>query len=308
MIKYLFSKLLLFSFFVSITAISQTPKPSFGTIVHIEKFSSTYVAAHNVDIWLPQNYSAKNKYAVLYINDGQELFDSTLDNGKQKWDVDGTLNKLMNEGKIINCVVVAIWNLGSLRHAEYFPQKPFESFTKQAQDSMYKLTLFKDLYFAEKVQSDNYLQFLVKELKPFVDKNYSTKKDFKNTFIMGASMGGLISMYAVCEYPNVFGSAACLSTYWPGLNPDKADKIPRAFKTYLVGNIPSFKNHSFYFDYGTIEYDYYIKPRQPAVDSIFGAKGYTAENYQSLEFKGVGHSIADKRKRLAIPMFFLLKK
>jgi predicted alpha/beta superfamily hydrolase len=53
-----------------------------------------------------------------------------------------------------------------------------------------------------------YLKFLVTELKPFIDKNFSTKPDQKNTFIAGSSMGGLISIYAICEYPKVFGDAA----------------------------------------------------------------------------------------------------
>ena len=71
--------------------------------------------------------------------------------------------------------------------------------------------------FSGKIQSDNYLKFLVKELKPFIDSSFSTLKDQQNTFIAGSSMGGLISMYAICEYPLVFGGAACLSTHWPGI-------------------------------------------------------------------------------------------
>ena len=60
--------------------------------------------------------------------------------------------------------------------------------------------------------SDNYLKFLVDELKPFIDDNFRTLSGRSNTYTMGASMGGSISAYAISEYPDIFGGAACLST------------------------------------------------------------------------------------------------
>ena len=77
--------------------------------------------------------------------------------------------------------------------------------------------------------SDNYLKFLVTELKPFIDKKYSVYKDMNHTFIAGSSMGGLISMYAICEYPRVFGGAACMSTHWPGIFSAEGNPVPDAF-------------------------------------------------------------------------------
>ncbi len=89
--------------------------------------------------------------------------------------------------------------------------------------------------FGGKIYSDEYLKFLVKELKPFVDKNYSTYTDAPHTFMMGSSMGGLISMYAICEYPEVFGGAICMSTHWPGIFVSENNPIPLAFQNYLKG-------------------------------------------------------------------------
>ena len=84
------------------------------------------------------------------------------------------------------------------------------------------------------VQSDAYLKFLVTELKPFIDSTFSVATDRSNTFIAGSSMGGLISMYAVCEYPAVFGGAACLSTHWPGIFTAENNPIPEAFENREV--------------------------------------------------------------------------
>ena len=93
--------------------------------------------------------------------------------------------------------------------------------------------------------SDNYLKFIVEELKPFIDSTYSTLIDKENTFIAGSSMGGLISMYAVCEYPNVFGGAACLSTHWPGTFEVENNPIPEIFYNYLTNNLPKPNQNKF---------------------------------------------------------------
>jgi enterochelin esterase-like enzyme len=221
----------------------QVPNVSSGTIKHFEKFKSAFVSPRNVDVWLPEGYNSKNKYAVLYMNDGEGLFDSALLSVKQEWEVDEAVSKLLNQGKIKNSIVVAIWST-DIRHSEYFPQKPFEQFSMHQQDSLYKVKYNGPVMLKEKVQSDNYLKFLVKELKPFIDKTFNTISNRKNTFIAGSSMGGLISMYAICEYPKIFGGAACMSTHWLGLLPAMNNPvITNAFLQYLQNNAPSPKSH-----------------------------------------------------------------
>ena len=181
------------------------PKVSSGTLIRKDSFPSKYVEQRNIDIWLPEGYSGYNKYAVLYMHDGQMLYDSTTNWNQQAWDIDDVGQKLMNEKKVRPFIVVGIWNGGSARHAEYFPQKPFESLSKQQQQDIYQAarnngySVFQDQY----IKSDLYLKFLVHELKPFIDHNYSVYTDRENTCSMGSSMGGLISMYAMCEYPEV---------------------------------------------------------------------------------------------------------
>jgi enterochelin esterase-like enzyme len=287
----------------------QVPKTTTGTIKHFEKFNSKFIEPHNIDVWLPEGYNAKNKYAVLYMHDGKSLFDTSITWNGQEWGVDETMSNLLKEDKIRKTIVVAVWNGDRNRHNEYFPQKPFETFSTAEQDSMYKIKRDKEkLLFNSKVNSDNYLKFLVKELKPFIDKTFSTLKDKGNTFIAGSSMGGLISMYAMCEYPDVFGGAACLSTHWIGLMPAKKYKAPAAFEQYLQKNIPASKDHAFYFDYGSISLDYYYKPYQKSIDSLFVSRGYSNTNYLSKEFVGEGHAEIYWKKRLDIPLVFLLKK
>ncbi|MGG9971469.1 alpha/beta hydrolase [Ferruginibacter sp. SUN002] len=289
---------------------AQEVKPSTGTIKSFNNFQSKYIAARNVDVWLPEGYSPKRKYAVLYMQDGQMLFDSSNNWIHQEWGVDETIGKLISENKIKQCIVVGIWNTGLYRHADYMPQKPFESLTKQQQDSIYaaKRVTGESIYNGATVHSDNYLKFLVKELKPFIDSAFSTMKNRENTFIAGSSMGGLISLYAICEYPKIFGGAACLSTHWPGIFTHINNPIPGSILKYLKTHLPDPKNHKIYFDYGTLGLDTMYKPYQLQVDKLMRSKGYYIKNWVTKEFPEEGHIERSWAKRLDIPVTFLLKK
>jgi enterochelin esterase-like enzyme len=282
-------------------------KVSSGTVKHFEKFNSAFVNARNVDVWLPENYNLKTKYAVLYMHDGQMLFDSTSTWNHQEWGVDETLTQLKKENKIKDLIVVGIWNNNKTRHSDYFPQKPFETLNQAQQDSIYQLNRKENQsLFSAKIQSDNYLKFIVNELKPFIDISFSTNSNRKNTFIAGSSMGGLISLYAICEYPSVFGGAACLSTHWPGIMPSENNPIPAVFMAYLKANLPSPKKHKIYFDHGTATLDAFYKPFQQQVDVMMKTKGFSNKNWLTKEFIGDDHSEKSWKKRLNIPLAFLL--
>lgn len=237
------------------------------------------------------------------------LFDASTTWNKQSWDVDDVASKLMKEGKVEDFIVVGIWNSGKSRHADYFPQKPFESMTLEQKDFVSKQLLTNgkttDVF---QPNSDNYLLFLVKELKPYIDKKYSVYKDKKHTFIAGSSMGGLISMYAICEYPTIFGGAACLSTHWPGIFIVENNPIPDAFLEYMKTNLPNPRSHKIYFDYGNQTLDALYPPLQQKVDEVMKSKGFTDKNWLTKFYAGEDHSEKAWNKRLNVPLEFLLNK
>jgi predicted alpha/beta superfamily hydrolase len=143
------------------------------------------------------------------MHDGQMLYDATTIWNKQEWMVDEVVGKLQKDGKVLDFIVVGVWNNSEFRHSEYYPQKTLPDLPQDIRDFIISKQL------KNKPQADNYLKSLVEELKPFIEKNLSTKKDVKNTVIAGSGMGGLISIYAICEYPNVFGGTAGISTHLP---------------------------------------------------------------------------------------------
>lgn len=280
---------------------AQPIKVASGKIVRHAEFPSNYVDTRNIDVWLPDDYTNKKKYAVIYMQDGQMLFDASQTKNEQEWGVDEVIASLLNNQRIRDCIVVGIWNNGDKRHAEYFPQRSWKLIPEEQQQEIIRK---EEIYIEpavlhEGMLADKYLRFIVRELKPFIDQTYSTLSNKHNTIIMGSSMGGLISCYAMCEYPGIFGAAICMSTHWPAV-----DGITL---NYLEQNTPNAKTHRIYFDYGTKDLDAQYEPYQLKADSIFMANGYLKDlNYQSLKFEGASHSEQDWRRRLNIPLEFIL--
>lgn len=268
-----------------------------GKITRIDPFDSKYVVSRKVDIWTPQEYwdDKDQEFAVLYMNDGQNAFDPSLSRySHTDWGIDETITRLRQEQRIRHTIVVAIWSTAH-RVAEYMPQRlPENTLFERLQNTVRR-------YSGVSICSDGYLRFIVEELKPFVDTNYRTLPDPENTFIMGSSMGGLISLYAVCEYPRVFSGAACVSTHFP---------IGRGIVLkHMEEHLPDPANHKFYFDYGTRTVDSAYEKYQLRADEILQENGYKqGENWLTRKFVGHKHSETDWRKRVHVPLEFLLNK
>lgn len=299
--------LLIFILLVTLSH-AQEMKVSSGKVERFENFKSQFVDARNIDVWLPDGYSNKEKYSVLYMHDGNMLFDSEITWNKQSWEVDQVAGKLINENKTKKFIVVGIWNNGQKRHVEYFPKKPYDNLTQIQKDTitakLQKSGRSSDNF---KPLSDLYLKFLVTELKHFIDKTFSTQVNRENTFIAGSSMGGLISIYAICEYPKVFGGAACISTHWPGIFSVENNPIPDTFLKYLKSSLPNPKTHKIYFDYGDQTLDSLYLPLQQKVDIVMTKKGFTSINWNTKFFPGKDHSEKAWSERLHVPLMFLLK-
>ena len=287
-----------------------TPQVVSGKIERITQFPSKYVTARNVDVWLPDGYSPTKKYAVLYMHDGQMLYDATTTWNKTAWEVDDVLSGLEKTGRIKETIVVGVWNGEKTRHADYFPQKPFENLKKSEKEAIYAAARSNgaSVFNNFQIYSDGYLKFLVKELKPYIDSHYAVSTKAEDTFVAGSSMGGLISMYALCEYPKVFGGAACLSTHWPGIFSMEGNPIPDAFIAYMNKTLPKANTHKIYFDYGDQTLDALYPPLQKQVDSLMKAKGYNDTYWMTKFYPGDDHSEKSWSSRLSIPLTFLLQK
>jgi hypothetical protein len=278
-----------------------------GKLMRIVRFPSKNIVPRPVDVWLPENYSAEKKYAVLYMHDGQNLFDATTSWNQQEWMVDEVATKLMEEKITKDFIVIGVHNIPKIRFLDLYPQKSFNYLAEEQLDSIKKNAIKKGITL-DSFSGDAYLKFIVDELKPYIDKTYSVKTDKENTAIAGSSMGGLMSWYAISEYPKIFGAAACLSTHWVGLTPSPNNPLPAAIFKYLEENAPDSKSHKLYFDYGNKTLDQLYPQYAPIVDKLFLGKGYViGENYKNLFFEGTDHSEKSWQQRLDIPFTFIFK-
>jgi predicted alpha/beta superfamily hydrolase len=264
-----------------------------GHLERFEAFPSNHVAPRNVDVWLPPGYEKNpdKRYPVLYMHDGQNVFDPATSYTKIDWGVDEAMTRLIQTGQAREAIVVGIWNTPRRMH-EYMPAKAIEG-------ASFILNLGDAPMSPSDLSSDAYLRFLAKELKPFVDARYRTLTGPQDTSVMGSSMGGLISAYAVAEYPDVFGGAGCVSTHWPAGQGIMID--------YLAKELPPPGRHRWYFDYGSAGIDVPYAPYQHRVDALMRSSGHAAgKDWISRSFVGADHNEAAWRERVEVPLTFLL--
>lgn len=169
-----------------------------------------------VRLYLPPEYADEDKrYPVIYMHDGQNLFDDATSYAGE-WGVDETLNRLYrDEG--LSLIVVGIDNGHEKRMSE--------------------LTYWKNDGI-DGVEGEQYMNFVVNQVKPYIDKNYRTLAGAEHTAVMGSSMGGLISHYAAFRYPDIFSKVGIFSpSYWVSeeIYPfSTAEKLAANTRLYLL--------------------------------------------------------------------------
>jgi enterochelin esterase-like enzyme len=270
---------------------------------------SDYVASRNIVVWLPPGYSDQKRYAVLYAHDGQMLFDNSKTWNQQSWQLDEALCTLFSSDSCQEAIVVAVPNAGLRRHSEYFPEKVLQYMLPEERDRVLSAQRAdSSAVFHADLMADEYLRFLTRELKPFIDQTFSTLANKENTFLMGSSMGGLISLYTLCEYPEIFGGAACLSTHWPGIFTFTEDNpFPTAMLIYLENCVPKLNSHILYMDHGTDTLDQHYPGQQKKVDALLKANAPHGLQWHSKVYEGADHSERAWAARVHIPIYLLTR-
>jgi predicted alpha/beta superfamily hydrolase len=145
-------------------------------------------------VYIPPGYEqdAGRRYPVLYLHDGQNLFEgATAFVPGQDWHVNDTAEELIKAGVIEPLIVVGVYNTGKRRIDEYTPTRD------RRQGAGGDATL--------------YGRMLTEELKPFIDREYRTLPDAGNTGLGGSSLGGLVTLFLGLQHPDVYGKLAVLS-------------------------------------------------------------------------------------------------
>ncbi len=171
-----------------------------GDIRTHESFSSAHLPSeHTVLVYLPPGYEqdVDRRYPVLYLHDGQNVFDQATAFGEE-WRVDETAQEMITARSIEPLIIVGIYNAGTARIEEYTPTYDDEMDAGG--------------------MADQYARMLVEELKPFIDATYRTRPGAECTGLGGSSLGGLVTLHTALRHPGVFTRLAILSpaVWWDG--------------------------------------------------------------------------------------------
>lgn len=279
-----------------------------GRLDRFPAMATPGLAPRNVTIWLPPGYdTGKGRYAVLYMHDEHNLFDPATAMGGQTWGVAEALARLIAARQARPTIIVGIDNTPA-RRREYMPAG-VSALLPAADRARFEASI------GGPPLSDAYLRFIVGTLKPMIDRRYRTDRSASATFLTGSSMGGLISLYGVTEYPKVFGGAAGLSTHWP-LPFYQADQrtpalalapVAAAFEAYLGPRLPRPGTHRLWFDHGDRDLDEFYAPYQARIDALLARHGLRQpRDFVSRAYPGSGHNETSWRSRIEDPLRYLL--
>lgn len=288
------------------SALAQAGSVAGGQLVEYEGVTSAHLGPRNVTVWLPPGYgTGSERHPVLYMHDGQNLFDPARANFGE-WGVDEHLVRLIETGQVRAPIVVGVWNT-PLRLREYVPADLIAALPTEVRETLLPM-------YGGAPLSDAYLRFLVEELKPRIDAEYRTLPGRDDTSTMGSSMGGLISLYAMMKHPDVFGAAGCLSTHWPlrlerlegdALNTWR-EAVVQAWSDVIRRGLPDPATHRLYMDRGDETLDQFYAFFQSRIDTVIRYAGWGPDRFRTLVFPTAEHNEKSWNSRLDVPLTFLL--
>ncbi|HEU4507268.1 MAG TPA: alpha/beta hydrolase-fold protein [Pyrinomonadaceae bacterium] len=243
-----------------------------GTVRYHRALKGAGIQDRDLIVWLPPGYEAETnrRYPVIYMHDGQNVFDPVTSSFGTDWSIDETADELIRKKSIEPIIVVGIYNT-SERMREYTPGD----------------------------KGTAYMNFVVKTVKPLIDSTYRTKPDRKNTIVGGSSAGGMISFMLAWEHPDVFSKAICMS---PAFRNPVAAGGWNYVKVVQNSNGKK-KDVFFYLDNGGIGLESQLQPGIDEMLSALKSKGYeegkdfifipdpTAQHFESAWAKRFPHAL-----------------
>lgn len=287
-----------------------TPKIGEGRIIAWPALDGGLAGPMTVWIWLPPEYEAEKvkRFPVLYMHDGQNLFDKALTAYNQEWGMDEAIPRMVRQGDLRSWIVVGVQS-PKARYQGLFPQKLFSLLSPQYKARVEGIEINEP---KGPLAGDDYLKFMVGTLKARVDREFRTLKGPEDTAVMGSSMGGLMAFYAMAEYPDIFGQAAAVSMHIPLAGVEKGEDHRKwaaesadAFRRYLTTSKMKPGTNRLYVDHGTATLDEAYAPYSSTFIPMLEAAGWTGSNLMFRTYAGAEHNETAWAQRVDIPLAFL---
>ncbi|MBD3729608.1 MAG: hypothetical protein IE933_07875 [Sphingomonadales bacterium] len=244
----------------------------------------------HVTVWLPPGYDSERsrRYPVLYMWDGQNLFDPAQTHYGKAWMVQDVLGGMVAAGSAEPHIVVGIWSPPGLdRYRVYLAKPLYDALDGEMKQDMDRMA-------GGPIASDAMLAWTADTLKPRIDREYRTRTSPADTTIAGSSMGGLMACYAIVERPDVFGRAGCVSAHFALADPElaarHAPEIERAWADYLSRKLGQPRGRKIWLDHGTATLDGWYGPWQDAIAADFAAQGWQeGRDFAARTYPGAEH-------------------
>ncbi len=288
-----------------------TPEVSEGRVISWPWLDGGAAGPMTVWIWLPPGYDAdaSERFPVLYMNDGQNLFDRKLTAYDQEWQMDEAISRLHRQGDLRRWIVVGVQSPKS-RFRALFPEKFLPLLSPALRKRVEDLDIGEP---KSEFAGDAYARFLALAVKPRVDREFRTLAGPGDTAVMGSSMGGLMAFYLMGEYPQLFGQAAAVSMHVAlahaseeGVDHERAAAdVAEAFRRYLASSAMTPGSNRLYIDHGTGTNDGAYGPYSAALAKLLASAGWHAPGFLFRTFAGAEHNETAWAQRVDIPLAFL---
>ncbi|QEA17527.1 hypothetical protein FRF71_08625 [Novosphingobium ginsenosidimutans] len=277
-----------------------------GRFLEYEHVAAAGLPEQRLTIWLPPGYDkGKQRYPVLYMHDGHNLFDPAKSNFNKVWAADKAMLAAVNSGKVEPHIIIGVWAPGRDRYRQYLPQTIYQATSGTPRAAM-------DAMIEGPVVSDAYLAWLAGPLKQWVDASFRTRPGRDDTAIMGSSMGGLMSCYAFLERAETYGRAGCVSSHWPAADPAKVGpanpELIALWDGWFAARLGQPNGRRVWMDHGTATLDAFYAPYQQKIDARFAASGWQrGRDWESKVYEGAEHEENAWARRLPEVFGWLLR-
>lgn len=291
------------------------PQVSSGEIVWWSDFAPAQaVGVNDIWVWLPAGYAnhPDRRFPVLYMHDAENIFDRRLSSFDKEWAMDEAITRLAARGDLREWIVVGLRSPRN-RYQTLFPQKLMDHLPEGYRKSVLSID-FPGITAGPELRGDRYAAMVALDLKSHVDGKFRTLRGPEDSAVMGSSMGGLMSLYIIGEYPEVFGQAAGLSTHLPLSNPDEGDseirarQVTEAFSAYFATTRLNPARNHIYIDHGTATLDAFYPPYFAHFGEMMARNGWAGPSFESRAFFGAEHEENAWAQRVDIPLGFLDRK